>query len=434
MRAARSSRGRRERRRSPPAGSRSRARCSSASERSRPPRGAFEFGEPRTVEAKGKPGGVVGRAGRSRARLMRPRGVGGPPTGVRRPGQRARPAARDLPPCGGAVPSRTSSTIVGEPGVGKTRLVRRASGDASPSEEPAPIGADGPLSPVRRRNHVLAARRDRAGALRAPEGDPPSEVLERLEGREILGLALGLDVAPELHPLDARERLHAAAVAVRRGARPRAARRCSSSRTSTGPRPICSISSSDRLGCARARSSCSRTARPELLDQRPTGAPDSGTRPCSGSSRFPTTTPRACSTRCSRRRSRTTCASFVVERAEGNPFFLEELVGELVDSGVLERDGRAPGRSRARSDASRCRTPCTQCSPRASTGCRRPRRRHSRPPPSSGACSGQRPSSICSTASSRTSALLEERDLVAGARGVDARRRSRVRDQARPHA
>src|SRR5262249_37734845 len=31
----------------------------------------------------------------------------------------------------------------------------------------------------------------------------------------------------------------------------------------------------------------------------------------------------------------------VVDRAEGNPFFLEELVGELVDSGVLERTNGA---------------------------------------------------------------------------------------------
>ena len=40
------------------------------------------------------------------------------------------------------------------------------------------------------------------------ESDPPEVVRERLGGREILGLTLGLDVAGDLHPLAARDRLH----------------------------------------------------------------------------------------------------------------------------------------------------------------------------------------------------------------------------------
>jgi predicted ATPase len=38
------------------------------------------------------------------------------------------------------------------------------------------------------------------------ESDPPTRVLERLGDREILGLALGLDVAGTLHPLAVRDR------------------------------------------------------------------------------------------------------------------------------------------------------------------------------------------------------------------------------------
>ena len=42
------------------------------------------------------------------------------------------------------------------------------------------------------------------------ESDSPEEVRRRLGDREILGLTLGLDVAGDLHPLAARDRLHAA--------------------------------------------------------------------------------------------------------------------------------------------------------------------------------------------------------------------------------
>ena len=44
------------------------------------------------------------------------------------------------------------------------------------------------------------------------EGASAEELERGLAGRAILGLSLGLDVAPALHPLDAREQLHAAAV------------------------------------------------------------------------------------------------------------------------------------------------------------------------------------------------------------------------------
>src|SRR5205823_11839735 len=42
--------------------------------------------------------------------------------------------------------------------------------------------------------------------------DPPEVVRSRLAGREILGLTLGVDAAPELHPLAAREQLQEALV------------------------------------------------------------------------------------------------------------------------------------------------------------------------------------------------------------------------------
>src|SRR5207302_5295630 len=40
------------------------------------------------------------------------------------------------------------------------------------------------------------------------DSDPPERVLARLGARGVLGLSLGLDVAGDLHPLAARDRLH----------------------------------------------------------------------------------------------------------------------------------------------------------------------------------------------------------------------------------
>jgi len=61
--------------------------------------------------------------------------------------------------------------------------------------------------------------------------------------------------------------------------------------------------------------------------------------------------------------------ALLIERTEGNPFFLEESVRTLVETGVLAGDA---GRYRlARpSGASRSRPPCRPSSPPALTGCR----------------------------------------------------------------
>ena len=92
-------------------------------------------------------------------------------------------------------------TIIGDPGVGKTRLVREA-WEWLAGESPEPLRRTGrclsygqgitywPLAEV---------LKEHLGIL---ESDAPASVLSRLEGREILGLTLGLDVAGGLHPLD----------------------------------------------------------------------------------------------------------------------------------------------------------------------------------------------------------------------------------------
>ena len=118
-------------------------------------RGAFEFAEPATVEAKGKPGGVVCRRLVRALSLMRPRGLGGlQPVFVGRGSELAelRQAYDRVVATGRPL----LVTVVGDAGVGKTRLVREfwrwlggRSAAAAAAHRPVPV--------VWSRDHLLAA-------------------------------------------------------------------------------------------------------------------------------------------------------------------------------------------------------------------------------------------------------------------------------------
>jgi class 3 adenylate cyclase len=296
--------------------------------------GAFAFASARTIEAKGT-SGVVGSPVQRALGTMRPRGVGGlPRVFVGRDSELdllqatyRRAAAQSEPHL---------VTIVGEPGVGKSRLVR-ALWDALAAEEPAPISRTGrclaygtgityrPFGEMVREHFALR------------EGAPADEVTARLEGREVLGLALGLDVAPDLHPLDARERLHAAAVSF--------VEEIASSRPTVLLVEDIHWAEPDLLDLlerlvsdVRAPVMFVATARPEILNLRATWG--SGKRNTTVLWLDPLPAPAA-----SQMLDEMLPAALpadvrdlVLERADGNPFFLEELVGELVDRGVLVRD------------------------------------------------------------------------------------------------
>lgn len=296
--------------------------------------GAFEFGDRRNVDAKGKPEGVPCRPVLRALTLMRPRGMGG----VRRVfvgRDRELDLLRATYRRAAAHSEPHLVTIVGEPGVGKTRLVRELWDDLSQEN----------LVPLRRTGRCLAygdgitywpvgeVLREHLG-LR--DSDPPEEVLRKLEGREILGLALGLDVAPELHPVDARERLHEAAVSF--------VEDLASERPAVLLVEDVHWAESDLLDLIERIVSDTRapvvvlaTARPELHDRRP--AWGAGGRNATVLWLDPLPAPEA-----TRMLNELLAAvlpnelrELVVERADGNPFFLEELVGELVDVGVLVR-------------------------------------------------------------------------------------------------
>jgi class 3 adenylate cyclase/tetratricopeptide (TPR) repeat protein len=293
--------------------------------------GAFAFSASRVVEAKGKAGGVAAYAVERALQTMRPRGV----SGLRRVFV-GRDSELELlrATCRRAASQSDPHlvTLVGEPGVGKSRLVRELWA-ALLAEEPVPARRTGrclaygagitywPLGEMVREHFELR------------EGAPADEVVARLAGREILALALGLDVAPELHPLDARERLHAAAVAF-------------VEELASG-RPLVLVvedihwAEPDLLDLlerlvtdVRAPVMLVATARPEILEVRPTWG--TGKRNATVLWLDPLSEDAVAQLLEEKLPEMPeVLRDLLVARADGNPFFLEELVGELVDSGVL---------------------------------------------------------------------------------------------------
>ncbi len=296
-------------------------------------RGAFEFAEPQTIEAKGKADGVACRRLLRALSLMRPRGVSGfGRTFVGRDGEMAA-----LERIFEEVERRREprlATILGDAGVGKTRLVR---------ELWERLGARSP-EPLRRTGRCLSYGKGVAywplaeilkEHLRIVESDPPEAVLARLEPREILGLTLGLDVAQDLHPLAARDRFQDSWVEF--------LAEVASERTTVvliedvhwGEAPLLDLLERILRDVTEPLMLIT-TARPELLERRP-----------GWGARIPGETVML------EALSSDDAAGMldglmggtlppglrevVVERAEGNPFFVEEVLGTLLDRSLLVR-------------------------------------------------------------------------------------------------
>jgi tetratricopeptide (TPR) repeat protein len=296
-------------------------------------RGAFEFAEPQTVEAKGKPGGVECRRLLRGLSLMRPRGVGG----LRRAFVGRDEEMNALERAYAEVEDRREPrlvTILGDAGVGKTRIVR---------EFWERLGGRSPET-LRRTGRCLSygqgitywplaeVLKEHLGIL---ESDPPRVVLERLGPREILGLTLGLDVTQGLHPLAVRDRFQDAWVEFLGeivAARPAVVL---IEDIHWGEEQLLDLL--ERLvRDARGPFLLIATARPELLEQRP-----------GWGARFRATTLEvdALSSEEAVRMLDELLGGVlpaglrevVVQRAEGNPFFVEELLGTLIDRELLER-------------------------------------------------------------------------------------------------
>jgi class 3 adenylate cyclase/tetratricopeptide (TPR) repeat protein len=297
-------------------------------------RGAFEFGPTRRVEAKGKEGGVMGAPLVRALGLMRPRGVSGLSSAFV-----GREEELDLLLATYARAVRQGGphlvTIMASAGVGKTRLLRelwQRLGD----ERPEPLRRTGRCLAYGRGITYWALGEVLREHFDILESDPPETAVERLGDRRILGLALGLDVGADLHPIAARDHLQAAWVELLEEL--------------AQEQPVVLLIEDinwaddallDLLGRlareVRGPVLIIVTARPELLESRP--AWGGGLRNSSLLWLEPLQSDDA--GRLLEELLGTTVPAWiremVIPRAEGNPFFVEELLGTLIDRGLLER-------------------------------------------------------------------------------------------------
>jgi class 3 adenylate cyclase len=295
-------------------------------------RGAFEFAEPANVEAKGKPGGVTCRRVLRALSLMRPRGV----SGLRRTFVGRDAELATLEEAYRRVVDEGSPhlvTISGEAGVGKTRLVREF-WETLGSESPQPLRRTGRCLPYGQGitywplGEIL---KEQFGIL---ESDPPEALRLRLGKREILGLTIGLDIAGDLHPLAARDRLHAGWVEF--------------IEELVADRPTVVLVEDihwaedplldllDRvLRDMRGPMLLVVTTRPEIFDLRPAWG---GARRDASTIELELLPAEAASRMLSGLLAEelpSDVSEMIVRQAEGNPFFVEEVLESLIDQGVI---------------------------------------------------------------------------------------------------
>lgn len=301
-------------------------------------RGAFEFDEPIRINAKGKRDGVACRQLIRALTLTRPRGVGGlrrtlvgRDTEIELLEATYRRVAHDGEP--------HLVTIMGDAGVGKSRLVREL-WDRLGGEPGEPLRRTGRCLPYGRATTYWALGEVLKEHLGILESDPPESIWSKLGAREILGLALGLEMQSELHPLAARDKLHEAWLEFIRDI--------------VAERPVVVLIEDLHWAEAPLLDLLERTGRevqgpllivgttrPELLDGRPTWG--GGRRNASLLWLQPLSEDEA-----GRLLDDALAGALplemrnlVVARAEGNPLFVEELVATLIDRGNLKRVGES---------------------------------------------------------------------------------------------
>ncbi len=296
-------------------------------------RGAFELDEPTTVAAKGKAGGVACRRLVRALSLMRPRGVGG----LRHAFVGRERELEALQQAYGRTVVEGQPrllTIMGDAGIGKTTLIR-AFWEWLGSQSPEPRRRTGRcLSYGQGITYMPLGEivREHLGLL---ESDPPETVRRRLGQRAILGMTLGLEAPSDLHPLAARDQLRQAWAAFLDEL--------------VAEQPAVVLvedlhwAEEALLDLLEAGHDVHgpllllATARPELVHSRPTW----GGRGRGSDTLWLETLSASDTARMTDELIPAVLPAYVrqlvVDRAEGNPFFVEELVRTLIDRGVLER-------------------------------------------------------------------------------------------------
>jgi class 3 adenylate cyclase len=296
--------------------------------------GAFEFDDAVVVEAKGKREGVVCRALRRAISLARPRGVSGIGTtfvGRGRELELLHASYRAAVATGEA----GLVTIAGEPGVGKTTLVQ-AFWERLAGETPEPlrrIGRCPPYGAGITYRPLADVLKEHLGIL---ESDQPRAVWERLAGREILGVTLGLPGPSGLHPLLARERLHQAWVELLEEVVAEQPAVVLIEDLHWAEEPLLDLVARLRRDVAGPLFVIA-TARPELLERTPGWGTGRGNTSVVWLEPLPPEETAHMLEQLLAAELPARLRELVVETAEGNPFFVEELLSSLIDRGVLER-------------------------------------------------------------------------------------------------
>jgi class 3 adenylate cyclase len=296
-------------------------------------RGAFEFTEPQKIEAKGKPDGVICRRLVRALSMLRPRGV----SGLRRVFVGRDEELERLHELYAQVARDGESqlvTIIGDAGVGKSRLMRELRGWLA-ERHPQPLQRTGRcLSYGRGITYWPLAEvlREHFGAT---EGEPADAIADRLGERPFLGLTLGLDVAEGLHPLAARERLHDAWVDF--------AEQLVRDRPTViwiedihwAEDDLCDLLET-LVRQVKGPLLLLATARPELFERRPGWGRPGGVQVLLEA--LPPTDAGRMLDALLGSELPSSVRTVVIDRAEGNPFFVEELLATLIDRGLLRRE------------------------------------------------------------------------------------------------
>ncbi len=230
------------------------------------------------------------------------------------------------------------ATVLGDAGVGKSRLVGELRHRLG-REAPPPLRRSGRCVPYGRGTAYLPLAPVLREQLELQETDPSEAVRARLGERGVLALTLGIDVAGELSPLAVREALHSAWVAFLSevaSARPLALLVEDLHWAQDGLLDLLER----LLEEVDAPLAVVATARPELLERRPSWGRLANAEtawleplaPADAAAMLDSLTGDLAAD----------VRELLLERAEGNPFFLEELLAGLVERGPDELEQPIP--------------------------------------------------------------------------------------------